>query len=203
MEALTDLFYELGTLKHIKRSYRTNVLQDTESVAEHAHRASIIAFFLAQRCGVDPYTTTIMALFHDMAETRTGDSNWLQKPYINQFEDKAVEQQLEGLGDNALLLKTILKEYKERKSLESKVAKDADSLEYILSLRELELTGNLEAKRRLDSESTTDKHLYTQEAKKLRAIIMKTHPTQWTRKDMLESHNKYNLDGNNQNVLIV
>lgn len=45
---LTDYFFEAGQLKYVKRTgwWVVNV-KDTDSVAEHSHRTSIIAFVLA------------------------------------------------------------------------------------------------------------------------------------------------------------
>jgi putative hydrolase of HD superfamily len=191
MQDLVDFFYELGTLRRMQRSYNLNILQDTESVAEHSHRVSIIAYLLAKKVGVDPYKTLLMAIFHDIAETRTGDSNWVQKSYLKQDEEKATKSQLKLMDDLGIELEEILIEYKKRESLESQVAKDADYLDYFLSLRELAMTGNIEAERRLNSENTSLDHMYTDEGKKLAKMIKETDPTEWTRKDLVESHDKY------------
>ncbi|MFZ2663947.1 MAG: HD domain-containing protein [Patescibacteria group bacterium] len=191
MKELVNLFYEIGTLRKIKRSYHINVLQDTESVAEHSHRAMLISYFLAKKVGADPYKCILMASLHDLAEARTGDSNWVQKSYITQDEDKATEEQLLPLRDLSKDLFRLLSEYKERKTLESQVTKDADNIEYVLSLRELELTGNKEATRRLNSENTFLDKLFTEEAKAIVILIKKTGPTEWTQKDLRISHKSY------------
>lgn len=163
----------------------------TESVAEHSHRAMVVAFFLAYKAGADPAKTMTMAAFHDLAETRTGDSDWLQKQYLTQDEDKALACQLDDLGKGGEALAALLSEYKLRESLESRVAKDADKLEYVLSLRELALAGNGEAKYRLESENASPDHLYTPEAKKLWKEIMTTHPTDWIRQDLASTYRHY------------
>jgi putative hydrolase of HD superfamily len=151
----------------------------------------IIAYLLAKKVGADPHKTMLMAAFHDMAETRTGDSNWVQKSYLSQDEEKAVDAQLglmRELGDE---LAEILEEYEERKSLESHVAKDADYIDYFLSLKELAMTGNVEAKRRLESENTSLDHMYTDEGKELARVVKNTDPADWTKMDLVESHKKY------------
>lgn len=139
---LVNLFYEIGSLRKLKRSYILHMLQDVESVAEHSQRVTMIAFFLANEVGVDVYKVVLMAMFHDLVEARTGDLNWTQKSYATIDEDKATKAQLSLMGKSSKLVKEILEEYHERKSIESKVAKDADCLDYFLSLQELALQGN-------------------------------------------------------------
>lgn len=191
MKNLVNFFYEIGTLRYLKRSYQVNLMEDTESVAEHLHRVVAIAYFLARATGADTKKVLVMAEFHDMAETRTGDSNWLQKPYLTQDEKRSHFFQLHPLGKLSTELSALLAEYKERKTLESHVVKDADNIEYVLSLRELELKGNAEAKRRLSSENTSGELLYTPKAKELIKLIKNTHPTEWTRSDMIQTFKKY------------
>lgn len=190
---LVNFFYEIGTLRRVQRSYHINVLENTESVAEHTHRAMIITYLLAKMSGADATKALMMSAFHDMPETRTSDSSWVQKQYMNQDEDKALHAQLSLMGGLGKEIEELLFEYKERQSLESKVAKDADNLEYILSLRELELRGNKEAERRLKQDRGNYAIYFTDEAKKLLDIIYDVHPTEWTRRDLSETLKKYKV----------
>lgn len=192
-EKLVNFFFEVGSLRKLMRSYHLEILEDTESVAEHSHRAMTIAYVLAKKVGADAHKAMLMAAFHDMPETRTGDSNWVQKSYLIQDEERALSLQLANLSDFGDELQEILKEYKERKSLESHVAKDADYIEYFCSLKEMELKGNKEASRRLKSENTSLDHMYTKEGKKLARIVKKTNPIEWTKSDLKKSHGKYTL----------
>ncbi len=191
--SLIDLFYEVGTLKKLKRSYYLNVLQDTESVAEHSHRCCIIAYILAKEVGADPLKAMIMAVFHDIPETRTGDANWAQKPYVQHDEDKAIFEQLGPYGRSTEDILEYLKEYEERNTMEAKIAKDADILEYILSLKELEMTGNKEATRRLESDNTDPSYMYTDIGKEYAREIKKSDPTKWSRNDLKKSLKKYQI----------
>lgn len=177
-----NFLFEVGSLRHIQRSYNQHLLQTTESVAEHSHRVIIIAYILATKANANPYKTMLMATFHDLAETRTGDFNWHQKQYCTANEQSILEKQILSLGSNFNDLKNILDEYKKRKTLESKLAKDADYMEYILSLKEHELTGNLEAKRRIIKEEHLD-HFYTPIAKELVKKIIKSKPNSWYQAD--------------------
>jgi putative hydrolases of HD superfamily len=190
-QKLINFFYEVGVLRKLKRSYILHMLQDVETVAEHSHRASVIAFTLAIEAGADPYKAMSMSVLHDLSETRTGDSNWHQKEYINQDEDKATQKQLALMGKSSKLVEDILSEYHQRQSLESKIAKDADNIEYILSLKELELQGNKEAERRLYSGDCSPDHFYTTTAKKLFKDLISSHPNDWYQADRSITHKKY------------
>lgn len=189
---LINFFYEVGSLRILNRSYYSQMLQNTESIAEHSQRATIIAYLLAKKSKADPYKTMLMAAFHDIPETRIGDSNWLQKQYITQHEEKAWQAQLELMGPESDELKEIMKEYKERKTLESKIAKDADNIDYVLGLKELALTGNQEAQRRLGDRNVVDpNHLYTDLAKEIVEQILVSKPNEWFQKDIKQTHQKY------------
>lgn len=188
---LINLFYEIGSLRKMKRSYILHMLQDVESVAEHSHRVILIAYFLSKEVKADPYKTMLMAAFHDLSETRTGDANWHQKEYVTHDEAKAQEAQFSLMGNPALEIKEILNEYHERKSLESKIAKDADNVDYILNLKELELQGNLEAKRRLNSKDVSKRHLYTDLAKRMFDDLLKSKPNDWYSNDRMKTYKKY------------
>ena len=195
MKALINFFFEIGVLRRLKRSYHLQVLDAVESVAEHSHRAMIIAYFMAKHANADASKTMLMTAFHDMTETRVGDSNWVQKQYISQNEEQALNDQLAPLGELGDELRSILREYKLRESVESKIAKDADNVEYYMSLRELEIGGNLEAKRRLESDRAAKlDNLYTEAGKELVRIIKETHPTEWTWEVLRETSKRYKID---------
>lgn len=189
---LVNLFYEIGSLRKLKRSYILHMLQDVESVAEHSQRVTMIAFFLANEVGVDVYKVVLMAMFHDLVEARTGDLNWTQKSYATIDEDKATKAQLSLMGKSSKLVKEILEEYHERKSIESKVAKDADCLDYFLSLQELALQGNQEAIRRINEDNERD-ILYTDKAKEFFDLIMQMKPNEWYQNDRKMTHGKYKV----------
>ena len=192
-KVLVNFLYEIGSLRRLERSYHLSVLTQTESVAEHSHRAMIIAYFLAKLCKAQAEKAMMMAAFHDMAETRTGDSDWVQKQYLSQDEQKALDRQLLPLGGIASGLKLILKEYKERKSLESQIAKDADYIEYFMSLKELAWAGNKEAEQRLGSENTALNHMYTKQGKKLAREVKAANPVDWVKEDLVATHKNYRV----------
>lgn len=188
---LINFFYEIGSLRKLKRSYIQHMLQEVESIAEHSQRVTLIAYFLSKEAKANTYKVMLMAAFHDLAEARTGDANWLQKQYIKQDEEKALNAQYALMGESSVEIKDILNEYHKRESLESKIAKDADNVDYILSLKELELQGNQEARRRLYSGDCSKDQLYTSIAKNMFDEILKSNPNDWYQPDRKETHKKY------------
>ena len=138
--------------------------------------------FLAKMEKVDPYKVVMMALLHDMSEVRTNDHNWVHKRYIKIFED---EVRAEQLGDLPYAdLATIAAEYDKRESKESIIAKNADSLDQILLLREYEWQGNKEAeiwlygKGKQKSKDQLEK-LTLKSAKELGEMLYAVEPSQW------------------------
>jgi putative hydrolase of HD superfamily len=47
-------------------------VRDPESVAEHTMRVAQLAAIIAAQEGADPARASLLALWHDMQETRTG-----------------------------------------------------------------------------------------------------------------------------------
>ena len=179
IKKLTSFFFEIGTLRKIARSHRQTLLTDdlSDNIASHSFRSAIIGYFLAREVGVDPDKVIKMCLLHDIEESRAGDQNWVHKRYIKVFEDEIRKEQLGKMPHSQELL-DLSKEYDERKSLEAKVAKDADLLDQILLLREYEWTGNKEAKRWLD-EKPYLKIMYNQITKQIVKEISKQRPSLW------------------------
>ncbi|MCB0749418.1 MAG: HD domain-containing protein [Ignavibacteriae bacterium] len=179
IDKLVNLFFEVGTLRKIARSHRQTLLTDdlSDNIASHSYRVTIIAHFLSQLENANTEKVITMALFHDIAESRSGDQNWVNKRYVKVFEDEILNDQLSWLNkDNNLL--EIVKEYNERKTLEAKVAKDADLLDQILLLREYENNGNQEAVDWLKGKGQL-KLLTTKSAKKLAEKIYETSVHDW------------------------
>jgi len=179
IKELTSFFFEIGTLRKIARSHRQNLLTDdlSDNIASHSFRSTIIGYFLAKEIGVDSDKVMKMCLIHDIEESRAGDQNWVHKKYIKVFEDEIRREQLGKMPHSKELL-DLSKEYDERKSLEAKVAKDADLLDQILLLREYEWMGNKEAKRWLDKKSYL-KIIYNQITRQIAKEISKQKPSLW------------------------
>jgi putative hydrolase of HD superfamily len=181
MKKLTNFLFEIGTLRKTARSHRQTLLTDdlSDNIASHSFRVSIIGMFLAQLEKADVKKVMMMCLIHDTSETRSGDQNWVHKKYLKVFEDEIIGSQLSFLPKNSEVVKAS-KEYQKRKSLEAKVAKDADLLDQLLLLKEYAWQGNLEAKQWLEG-----KHhqglMFTNNAKKIAREIQKQKPSDWWR----------------------
>lgn len=142
---IVNFLFEVGTMRRLPRMHRQVLLSDdvTDTIASHSYRVSIIAWFLAKIENADAYKCLAMGTFHDIAEARTGDHNWLHKKYVQTNEDEVLQDQLGELPFPDL--KELMNEYEKRESLESIITKQADLLDQILLLREYEWQGNKEA----------------------------------------------------------
>jgi putative hydrolase of HD superfamily len=179
---LVNFFYEMGTLRKIPRAHMQALFTTdvSDNIASHSFRVSVIGYFLALAEKVDPNKVTLMCLFHDMAETRSGDQNWIHKRYVKVFEEEIIQDQLNTLPFNKQLIE-LLEEYEKRESLESKIAKDADLLDQMFLLREYTMQGNLEAKTWMKGKDDRIKRLSTKTGKKLGREIYKQDPSDWWR----------------------
>jgi len=147
-----------------------------ESVAEHSFRTAVIGYTLAlQNPEADPLKTTLMCLFHDLHQARTGDHNYVNKKYVTVDERKAVRDLAEALpfGDT---LVSLTHEFNAGESLEACISRDADQLDLIMELKEQQDLGNKYAQEWL---FYALKRLQTDGAKKMAQEIMKTDCTDW------------------------
>jgi putative hydrolase of HD superfamily len=181
---IIDFLFEIGTMRKLIRIHRQTLLADdiSDNIASHSYRTSIIAWYLAKMEKADLYKTVMMGLLHDMAETRSGDHNWVHKKYIKIFTDEIAKDQFGTLPypDFAELID----EYNERESKESILVKDADLLDQMLLLREYEWQGNKEAAIWLqgksgDKENAQFMKLKSGSARKLGETILKEDPSAW------------------------
>jgi len=188
--SIVNFLFEMGTMRHLPRMHRQVLLNEdmTDTIASHSYRVAIIAWFLAKIEGADLYKTLAMGLFHDIAEARTGDHNWIHKKYIKVYEDEVLNDQLSNLPFPDL--KELMDEYEKRESMESIVAKQADILDQILLLREYEWQGNKEAmiwlygKASLSGEESSKKFsqlnkLTLPSAIELAKMIYEVTPSEW------------------------
>src|SRR5690606_32051149 len=75
--------FEVGYLKRLPRFGATYAgVGGDETVAAHSFRTAVIAGVLAAAEGLDVARASLMALVHDLPETRTGDLNLVQKRYL-------------------------------------------------------------------------------------------------------------------------
>ncbi|MDR1045059.1 MAG: HD domain-containing protein [Candidatus Adiutrix sp.] len=173
---LVDFLFEAMMLKRTPRTGYAFLGHGRENVAEHSFGVCVLAFTLARMNGrADLSRTLKLALFHDLAEARTGDLNYMNKRYATMDEDRAMRDAAEGLPFGPELLEDWA-EWRAGQSLEAKLAADADQLDMILELRRLETLGSGQA---ADWLFYARKRLKTEEGQRLFEEIAGGDPTRW------------------------
>ena len=175
IDPIVDFLYEVGMLAHTPRSGFHFLGSGDQSVAEHGNRAAFIGYALATLEKADTAKVLKMCLFHDLAEARTSDLNYVHQKYAKVDHNKAIADMASSLSFGADIQKTI-DEYEERKTKESIIAKDADNLEWIISLKEQVDTGNTRAAEWIPS---AIKRLKTASAKKIADRIVEISSDHW------------------------
>ena len=172
---IVDFFFEVGTLQNMRRMHSQYLRLAKETIAEHCFRTAIIAKVLAELEDVNNNKAMKMGLFHDLAEVRTGDANFVHQRYVKQEEAKAYRDQLNKVPGSEEIIK-LLDEFNERKTKEAIVAKDADRIDQILLQREY-LQGKPYDFERWHKNMAKD--LQTKSAKQLAKEIKERNPLQW------------------------
>lgn len=171
-----DFLFEVGMLQKTPRSFSQFLGSGSQSVADHLHRVGVIAYVLGLKAKVqNPHRVVTMAIFHDISEARISDLNYVHQKYNTRLEDKAHTDITNSVpfGDE---LRKVIDEYKDRNTYESKLVKDADNLEFILSLKEQIDNGNAKASEWMPSAVA---RLKTEEGKSLANVILKTRSDHW------------------------
>jgi putative hydrolase of HD superfamily len=176
MKNIANFLFEAGMLKRTPRSGFQFLGTGAESVAEHIFRTTYIGYALGRMSkDTDVDRLIKMCLFHDLPEARTGDLNYVNKKYVKADEQKAVKDLAATLpfGNE---IENLVQEYEEGKTVESKIARDADQLEMILALKEYKDLGNKYADEWLQFSL---KRLQTESAKELAKTILETDSSLW------------------------
>ena len=173
---IANFVYETGIHSKTPRSGFWFLGSGDQSVAEHLFHTAMIAYALAYlEPKADKNKVVLMALFHDIGEGRTSDHNYIHQRYGRLAEADAVADMSENIPFGKEIL-ALFKEEQAKLTLEAKLVKDADTLEWIATLREEEVKGNVKAKKWI---SIAMKRLKTEGAKRLGKILLKTNPDAW------------------------
>jgi putative hydrolases of HD superfamily len=173
---IVDFLFEVGILAKTPRSGFHFLGSGEQSVAEHINRVAYIGFALGMMTpGVDTGKILKMCLLHDMHESRISDLNYVHQKYTERHEEKALSDLAETLpfGQD---MKAIVEEYEKRESMESRLAKDCDRLEWLMALKEQLDTGNSRAATWIES---AIKRMDTDIAKQLAEKIISTASDNW------------------------
>lgn len=175
-KAVADFLFEVGMLKRTPRTGFQFLGSGSQNVAEHSFRCAVIGYALARMAGSrSPESVALMCLFHDFAEARTGDHNYVNKMYVKADEERAVNDMTADL-DFADEIQELIRNFNERDTPEADLAHDADQLELILELKEHADLGNTYAK---DWIRAALKRLRTEEGRRLAGGILETHFAGW------------------------
>lgn len=182
-----DLLFEVGTTRHIPRTWAQFGGAPFANLAEHSLRVAWIAALIAAREGANVERVVLLAITHDLSETRTGDTHYLSRQYVKQETQQAMDDAFEGTSAVPALADAWT-EYKTRESLESKIVKDADNLDCDLELTEQAANGNRMGDALRDVRKAVTDRLYTETAKRWQRLIWTTDPHRWH----LHSRNRLN-----------
>lgn len=138
----TDLLYEVGCLRHVMRTWNHFNGAEVGNCADHSFRVAWIALTLAKHEGRGDHEKILkLALMHDMTETRTGDTNYISRQYVKR-NDKQASADIFSDTVHEKEIAELFEEYEERKSIESQIVKDADTLDVDMELQEMKARGN-------------------------------------------------------------
>ena len=175
-KSIANFLFEVGMLAKTPRSGFHFLGTGKQSVAEHVSRVVFIGYTLAQMDPkIDMLKVLKMCLLHDISETRISDLNHVHQKYVDRKEHNAVKDLTDSVPFGKDMFQSI-SEYERRESKESILAKDADNLEWALSLKEQIDIGNTRAK---DWMNSAMNRLRTTQAKALAKEIMAMDSNDW------------------------
>jgi putative hydrolases of HD superfamily len=176
-----EFLYEIGAIRLIQRQWHRFHMSTVGDLADHHFRVLWLSLLIARRENADVDTAKMMkmALVHDIAESRTGDADYLARQYVERNE---------ALGISDMLADTTLEkefldlwhEYEKRECLESKIIKDADNLDVDLEIREQASLGHtLPQAWSVTDARAKGPQLFTKTARELFAQIQNSDPHDW------------------------
>lgn len=173
---ITNFVYETGMHSKTPRSGFWPLGSGNQSVAEHLFHTAMIAYALAYlEPKADKNKLVLMALFHDIGEGRTSDLNYIHQRYGRLAEEEAVNDISKSVPFGGEILE-LYNEAHKRETLEAKLVKEADNLEWIVTLREEEVKGNIKAKEWI---AHAVQRLQTVPGKKIGKLLLSTDPDSW------------------------
>ncbi len=173
---IADFVYETNIHSRTPRSGFWFLGSGSQSVAEHLFHTAMIAYALAYlEPKADKNKIVLMALMHDIGEGRTSDHNYVHQRYGRLSEISAVDDIADSVPFGSEI-KELFTEEQAKVTIEAKIVKDADVLEWMSTLRGEEVKGNLKARSLI---KLALQRLRTKAGKKLGAILVKTDPDSW------------------------
>ncbi len=169
----------------LKRTWRTGYAflgRGRESVAAHTFGTMLAAWVLGRQVeGVDLERLLSICLVHDLPEARTGDANAVHKRYLHRREEEAVADMVRDLPWGPEVAR-LVEEFNQGSSLEAVVARDADQLDMLISLKEQLDNGCRDAALWIPH---VQARLQTPEARALAQRILSEHWASWWMEELL------------------
>jgi len=180
LKPYANFIFEVGVLAQTPRSFFRHLGGLQQSIAEHICRTVYIGFALAhleKERGSQINIEKVMeiCLFHDLGEARALDLDYISQKYNKSDELKAIEDAVKDLPFGQRIV-SAFKEMDEKSTTEGIVAKDADNLELLCSLKELMDAGNKQAESWIPP---ILKRLNTLSAQQLAQEIINTDSNDW------------------------
>lgn len=178
--AYLSFLFELAQLREIPRSGWSIIgVSEKETVAAHSLRTAVIAYMLAhEEHDPSPERVGMMALLHDVTECRSQDLHKIAQRYVTVDEEAIARDQFMPLGDVGSHMQDLWSEYHDRKTLASRIVKDADRLEVAMTAREYMTRGYPAAE---DWYHNAGRSLDTKTAQELWILLGTLDPDQWWR----------------------
>ena len=176
LQAIAHFIYEAGILSKTPRSGLWFLGTGDQSVAEHLLRTTYIAYALCHLAPkADRSKVILMSIFHDFAEGRTSDLNYVHQRYGRLAESEAFKDiaKVVPFGGEMAAFYT---EEQAKQTFEAKLVKDSDQIEWLATLREEELKGNAKAKA---WQKSAYKRLKTPQGKAVGKYLLSTHSDAW------------------------
>lgn len=189
---ILHLIQQAGTLMMTNRNHIRNLGNITfDTLASHSFHVGIIAYCICRMEKLpheEAMRALTMGIFHDLAEARTGDNDFVTKNYAQMDDERAIKDQFSGFKFGKDLEKEVL-EYEERKTMLSKLVKDADCVAQMFMEWSLAWQGNKLAEKWFKGDL---KHrlpyLKTKSAKKLVRMLKTSDPQDWWWSELVEKH---------------
>ena len=178
IKKVANFLFELAGAKTTPRTGWHRIgINLSELLADHSALSGQIAYVLAAMEGANPDHAVALAIFHDTAELRLGDANWVARIYNDHKNQKERVQrdQINGMSV-APRMKAIFEELKDIKTLEAQVAVDADYLDMAIQAKYYADNGNKKALLWIESIADVFK---TESAKQIFAAVKNTDIEDW------------------------
>lgn len=175
-------FTLLGKMKRIgRRGWNLRGIETPETIADHSYRTAVLAYYYADKFGLDVAKTVGLALLHDINEIETGENPGDKFAGISK-EQKVATGKI-SLGKVTKGLPTaIAKKYSEmwadenlRKGREASIARDVNKLELAFQALDYELAGH-PGERLDDMWAHAKKYVYDPRLKAVLASLEKMRP---------------------------